>query len=561
MAKDIDKLGIDLDGVGHTLSDNKLMVPIYQRSYAWEDAHVTDLFTDIFSAIGNSETEYFVGSIVISSNKTRFEVIDGQQRLATCSIFIAAIRDYFIEKGDENRANDLQNKYLSSRDIRSQEIIPNLTLNNSDHDFYYKEVILPKIPGQTPEHPSKESHRRITAAYSKAKRSVSNYASLSNNPSTLLLDLIDFINDNLKVIVVKVPSHANAYTIFETLNDRGLDLAISDLLKNLLLGQSEDRITEVQSYWTAMYSVLEATENETLVITFFRQYWSSINGITREKELYQKIKEKITSKQKAIDTSKNLAAAAKVYVSLIDTSQTFWDDYSPESKTLMQRLNMFGMVQVRPLLLSIISNFNKNETEKALRFLVSVSVRFLIFGGGGGGVLEALYSERAKEISNKEITTSDELIEKMKGNVPTDVQFLEAFKSANVSKQVLARYYLLELEKFARGQSQQELIPNADEKLVNLEHILPRNPDPSAWSIDGDTHKALVNRLGNLAILSSKLNSDVGNSGFQEKKTFYNNSEFILTKEIATNDFWNQESISTRQTRLAELAVKVWQLK
>jgi uncharacterized protein with ParB-like and HNH nuclease domain len=561
MTKNIDKLNIDLDGIGHTLSDNKLLVPIYQRSYAWEEKHVNDLYNDIFTAIRNSEDEYFIGSIVISSHKGKNEVIDGQQRLATISILIAAIRDYFVEKDDMNRADDLQNKYLSSRDIRTQEIIPSLSLNNNDHNFYYKHVVLkPKSEGREVES-KRESHDRIKKAYSIARRDIRNFVSTTNNPTVALLDLCEFIDEHLKVIVVKVPNHANAYTIFETLNDRGLDLAISDLLKNFLLGQSDDRINEVQASWTEMYSILENTENEELVVTFFRQYWSSIYGLTREREMYNRIKEKVTSKQKAVDLALNLVKSAKVYVSLIDTNQSFWNDYSSEAKTHMASLNMFGMIQVRPLLLSIISNFSIKETEKALKFLVSASVRFLIHGGLGGGALETQYSERAKEISNKDITTTSQLLEKMRNAIPTDSQFLESFKTASVSKQYLARYYLIVLEKCVKGEEKPELIPNADTSAVNLEHILPKSPDASGWTIDPEKHKLLVNRIGNLAILSSKLNSDIGNSSFNEKKEFYKKSDFVLTKEISSSDNWTQEEIIKRQEKLAGLATKAWPLK
>ena len=232
MAREISKLTIDLDGIGHTVSDNKLSVPLYQRSYAWEESHVTDLYDDLLTSIRNSEDEYFIGSIVISSGDDRDEVVDGQQRLATISIFIAAIRDYFVNSDDPERAEDIQNQYLSSRDRRSQEVIPNLKLNNNDNNFFYNRIILnPAISVES----AKASHDRLIKAFSIAKKKVNAYASATGNPTESLLDLCDFIDEHLKVILVKVPNHANAFTIFETLNDRGLELAISDLLKNFLL--------------------------------------------------------------------------------------------------------------------------------------------------------------------------------------------------------------------------------------------------------------------------------------------------------------------------------------
>lgn len=556
MAREISKLTIDLDGIGHTVSDNKLSVPLYQRSYAWEDSHVTDLYDDLLTSIRNSEDEYFIGSLVISSGVDRDEVVDGQQRLATVSIFIAAIRDYFVNSGDSDRAEDIQNQYLSSRDRRSQEVIPNLKLNNNDNNYFYNRIILsPAISVES----TRASHDRLAKAFGIAKQKVQAYISTTSNPTESLLDLCDFIDEHLKVILVKVPNHANAFTIFETLNDRGLELAISDLLKNFLLGQADNRLNEVQDNWTKMYSLLENTENEELVVTFLRQYWSSLYGLTRERDLYKKIKEKITSKQRAIDFSNNLEEAARIYVALIDTSNSFWNDYSDASKNHMATLNLFRMTQMRPLLLSIISKFNNREVEKSLKFLVSLSVRFLIYGGLGGGALEVQFSERAKEVGNGEISNTNELKEKLSRVIPSDTQFKEAFKTASVSKQYLARYYLMTLEKAKRGEENPEFVPNADTSAVNLEHILPKTPDES-WTIDTDTHRAFLKRLGNLAIMSTRLNSEVGNSSFSEKKTHYANSSFELTKHLENYETWNEDTISQRQEELSELALITWKI-
>lgn len=555
MAREISKLTIDLDGIGHTISDNKLTVPLYQRSYAWEESHVNDLYDDLLTSIRNAEDEYFIGSIVISAGSERDEVVDGQQRLATISIFLAAIRDYFQSQDDQARVDHIQSQYLSSTDRRTLEEVPNLRLNNSDNNYFYNRIIL--NPADDIE-ATRASHDRLLSAFRLAKKKISAYISTSNNPTDSLLDLCEFIDEHLKVILVKVPNHANAFTIFETLNDRGLELAISDLLKNFLLGQADNRLAEVQENWTKMYSLLENTENEDLVVTFLRQYWSSIYGLTRERDLYKKIKGKITSKQRAIDFSSNLEEAARVYVALIDTSNSFWSDYSESAKNHMATLNLFRMTQMRPLLLSIISKFNSNEVEKSLKYLVSVSVRFLIYGGLGGGALEQQFSERAKEVSSGEISNTTQLKEKL-SRVPTDTQFKEAFETAAVSKQYLARYYLMTLEKAKNGESNPELIPNADTSAVNLEHVLPKTPD-EIWVLDQDTHRAYVKRLGNLAIMSTKLNSEIGNSSFDSKKEYYEKSSFSLTKSLANYETWSPETINERQKELAELAVQTWKI-
>ena len=115
------------------------------------------------------------------------------------------------------------------------------------------------------------------------------------------------------------------------------------------------------------------------------------------------------------------------------------------------------------------------------------------------------------------------------------------------------------LEKAKMGKENPEFVPNADTSAVNLEHVMPRNPEVS-WDIEPDTHRAFVNRLGNLAILSNKLNSNIGNSSFDIKKDIYKKSSFELTKELSEYSAWNTDTISQRQETLADLALKTWKI-
>src|SRR5438552_15669442 len=92
----IDRLDARLDGIGHVLADRYIVVPPYQRPYSWTDEQITDLLRDLSDAIRDKDAEYFLGTVVLTKNKEGSHfVIDGQQRLATVSIVICAIRNYF----------------------------------------------------------------------------------------------------------------------------------------------------------------------------------------------------------------------------------------------------------------------------------------------------------------------------------------------------------------------------------------------------------------------------------------------------------------------------------
>ena len=134
---------IRLDGVGHALSDRQLEVPLYQRSYAWTKKQINDLYQDISDAILNGEAEYFLGSIVvIKRENSREEVVDGQQRLATLSILLGAIRNYFAENSEVQRADIIQSQFLLLHDRNTLEVQPRLKLNSTDHDFFPNQILI-----------------------------------------------------------------------------------------------------------------------------------------------------------------------------------------------------------------------------------------------------------------------------------------------------------------------------------------------------------------------------------------------------------------------------------
>ena len=138
----LDSIDIELIGIGRALLNKNLAVPLYQRSYAWEETHVIDLFQDISKAIIDGDSEYFLGSIVTTKNDSkRPEVADGQQRLATTTILLAAIRDHFYNSGDKARATTITVTYLHKQDLATLAVIPKLKLNDSDNDFFLKRIL------------------------------------------------------------------------------------------------------------------------------------------------------------------------------------------------------------------------------------------------------------------------------------------------------------------------------------------------------------------------------------------------------------------------------------
>lgn len=551
----VQEISIQLDGISNVLKTRRFHVPAYQRSYAWEAEHVGALLSDIGDAIKNSEKEYFLGSVVITGPvDRRFDVVDGQQRLTTVSLLIATIRNKFVSEGDLEAGTSIRNDFLASVDRKTKEREPKLTLNEVDNELY-QELIEGQGLIDEARYP-RQSHKRLLSASAVMRDFIDNLYALSHEPDEELHEWLDYLESNLKVILVIAPDDSNAFVIFETLNDRGLELAISDLLKNYLFHRSADKIEESKNRWLTMVTILESVSDDPLVVTYLRHFAMSRYGLVREKELFGLIKRKVTTKKAALQFASDLSMTARTYAALINTEHELWLKYDSGIRDAVATFNLLGMVQVRPLLLAIVDKFSVSAAAKAFRTLVAVAVRFQIVGGAGGGTLERIYADAAKGVTEGRLKNIDEILKEF-SVLPNDSSFMSAFAVATISKQSLARYYLRMLE----GASNSELIPNPDVTKVNLEHVLPQTPADkwSGWS--QEDARAYVKRLGNLAIVSQKINSTIGNEGFDKKRKELEKSNFAFTKMISSYSQWTPKDVEDRQFKMAEAAVRVWSIK
>ena len=361
----IDKLEARLDGIGHLLADRYIMVPPYQRAYSWTDEQIEELLRDLSDAMRGKEAEYFLGTVVLTKHHAgQHAVIDGQQRLATISVLICAIRNHFYAIGDAERADELHRDYLAKKELRGLSETPHLTLMASDNGFY-EAHILPK-PLPTAKTKSKKSlpgsNARLETALRLCTEHVSTLSKTTHTPAVVLLDWIEYLNDKAKVIVVEVNDEAAAYTIFEVLNDRGLELSVSDLLKNFIFRVAGDKVSEAQAHWSRMVGILEGSGAEEKALkTFIRHVWASRNGVTREKDLYDKIRQHVTGKQRAVSFAKELSELALVYAALDNPSDELWKQYGPWVREAVEALQLLKATQIRPLLLAVVAHFDAKE--------------------------------------------------------------------------------------------------------------------------------------------------------------------------------------------------------
>lgn len=545
-------------GLAGVLKYNQLVVPPNQRDYAWEEPYVTKLFQDISKAIADNEQTYFLGTVVtIPRADGNLEVVDGQQRLATTALLLAAIRDYLFSK-EPVLVESINNEFLTGIDRVKRERIPRLRLNVDDNDLF--RWLAARNPNDPEPPSSKPSHLLLKSAYDLAFKHVKNLVSTleEKDHGDLLNNWVSFLEHNAVVVLMRVASGANAYKMFETLNHRGLLTSQADLIKNHLFGKSGKRFTEVQNRWSYMRGQLETLEEEDITVTFLRQALIAMRGFVRESEVYDTVTDAVKSEQSAVTFASSLESASNAYVAIFNPEHDKWNSYPDPARRSIEVLNLFDIKPLRPLLLAITSRMPDAEAAKALQFMVSLSVRLVIASSTRTGSVEESLAEAAHGVFKGDLTTFDQIKQKLSSITPNDQVFRFEFETARVSKAQLARYYLRSLEMAAKKESEPWFIPTDDRAIINLEHVLPKKPENNWPQFKPEEVPLYANKLGNQALLRASDNSILRSDPFESKKIVFSASPYILTSQIGRLTDWNAESIVNRQKVLAELALAAW---
>ncbi len=489
---------------------------------------------------------------------------DGQQRLATTTILISAIRDYFLRVKDPISATTIETDFLRSVDRKTHEARPHLRLNVDDHQFFLDRILRSPIEQErvsAKPDPKKDSHALIEKAAQIAADYVRALAAAlpAADAKTLLHKWLDYLSTSARVIWVEVANEPMAYRVFETMNDRGLKLSAADLLKNFLFAMAGGRKAEVVQRWQSMVATLESLGRvDGDVVDYIRYYWITTHGPTRVSELFDEIKAEVSSEAGAVSFMSALESRATAYAAILTPSHDTWSTYHQEVRAHIDTLRYLGVSQLRPILLAAVDKFTKGELEKLFKVALSWSVRFLVTGVSSG-TLERFYSRTAKQITDDAIRNVAAVLRELAPVLPEDEVFKAAFSRVSVPTASLARYYLRRLQIQADGNNEPQYTPN-DGKAVTLEHVLPQRPGQEWQYIVVEVAQANYNRIGNQALLAGSVNSRLGNIGFSAKKPALAASPFSLTAQIALEQRWDIQQILDRQEKLAELAVLAWPL-
>ena len=349
---------------------------------------------------------------------------------------------------------------------------------------------------------------------------------------------------NMSVVAIFSLDEDNASSVFETLNDRGIGLSTPDLVRNLVLRRaSAPTREEIVDLWREILEV----EVDAKLKVFLRHYWISNYGDVKTQSLYREIKRTILKDDvDSRELSRSIRDASLIYRDIVSAT-----DNNQDISSLLSDIRELGATQLYPAILTGFIVFtDSNEIINLLTSLICTYIRHSVIGRLENSRMEDVLYRIARNLRNN--PDIEMIINTLRDFSPNDQNFTNAFKMAIIPRIATARYVLRELEQDKRRTEELTVAPP---NKVHVEHIYPQTP------LEGHrlpNHSRIINRLGNLTLLSRRLNTTIRNSHFANKKQAYVESEIILTNNLENFDSWDENSIFDRQNFLSARATHIW---
>ena len=537
-------------------------VPPFQRNYSWRKENWEDLWEDVLN-IEKTKLPHYMGAVIfkITENDDELHIIDGQQRLATiiilavaCIKFLEKIVEMEIEpEKNKERIDIFSKKFIGDKDATSLFYRSKLMLNKNDDSFFQEYILKRRVPINLRK--LKESQRLLWEAfkyfYEKIEEKFKN-----DNGENVSKFLEKTIAKKLVFIQITVEDDLSAYTVFETLNARGIELAPTDLLKNYIFSLvAPSDIKHIEDKW---YRIIDIVGFKKFP-TFLRYFLNSYRELVRKDKLFKVLKGEIKNNSDAMHLLDRLEEHAMLYEALNNPYDEFWNDFQDKDKIAkhLEALKIFGVTQHIPLVMATYRE-KRELIERLLRIIVVITFRYNIVGKLNPNDLEKVYNRAAIKMSKKEISNLESIFRELKPIYVSDDNFTSNFRYLVINtrrNKKLAKYILVNFENYLSNTGY-----SYDDGEITIEHILPENPS-TEWfdNFSSDEVENYIYRVGNLTLLESSKNREAQNKPFYEKKKIYKTSKFKLTNMINYDD-WSKETIVKRQIFLADLAKKIWRI-
>ncbi|MGI9478713.1 MAG: DUF262 domain-containing protein [Hyphomicrobiaceae bacterium] len=534
-------------------------IPPFQRPYGWTREQAGELLDDLDHAMqsnGGPATPYFLGTIVVikEPDTPNSDVVDGQQRLATLTIILAVLRD--LAETEDARQID---RYIKQEGKKFEGIHESFRLRLRDQD--------------------QPVFRKYVQAFG-ATRNLPESEEFDSDSAQRIIDNTDFLHDNLKLwseekrlrllsyivqqcflVVVEATDREAAYRVFAVMNDRGLDLSPTDVLKAEIIGGIP--ADEREGYNSAWETYEEALGHE-----HFRELFSHIDTIfhrqKRRTSLEQAFRDHVLRFVNATDfITKYLEPLGECYLNLVECSYVS-TEYAEDINWYLKQLWRLDYSDWRPVALAAMATFDKRPPDllDALKRLERLAYGFFLTRTHANNRIARFCTVIDELMTHRELSRTRSAIDLTEAEAAAILQVLDGpvYTITRIRKVLLLRLD----EALSDGTA------TYDHRTISVEHVLPQRPaEDSEWLevfSDASVRQYWTHRLANLALLSRKKNSAAGNMEFWDKKQTYfarddGASPFVLTSQIIAENEWTVPIMERRQKHLINRLAQLWELR
>ncbi|MFC9953183.1 DUF262 domain-containing protein [Streptomyces prasinus] len=548
--------------------DKHFQVPLYQRTYSWGREQLKRLWEDVGELVdqhlsGEPTAPHFLGSVVLAPGQIqaggvqRWLVVDGQQRLTTLMLAFAALRDHLRSTGDERGVDRVHRQVLVNEfheGLDHYRLLP----TQADREAYTACVRSRAEAGGSD---------NVGAAYRFFRGAFAEGHEAGDERWTATVETV--LKDLLSIVEITAESGDNVYRIFESINNTGVGLSQSDLLRNyvfMLLPKRGERV--YQELWLPMQQSLGPKNLELLV-------WLDLivrgNSKAKQSEIYreqQKRLQSLAGDEGALQHEvEQLAQRGRRFLRIVEPAR----ESSTKLRAVLERLAAWGGQTHYPLALHLLDLVDAGRTTpddaaEALRYVESYLVRRLICQTPTTG-LNRIFMEAptSLETDRPAAEAVRRFLSGRRRRWPSDEELRTAIRGKPFywsGRPPQRSYILRRLEESYRPSEPVDFAKAA----LSVEHVLPQRP-AAAWLqlLDEETeenqtpqelHDLLVHTLGNLTLTGD--NSKLSNHPFERKQQILESSALRMNLEIAEAGRWGKAEILDRADRLTDRAVGLW---
>ena len=536
------------------VNTSNYQIPPYQRPYSWDKENIDQLLDDTWEAFVNRKNEYFIGSIITIKlgMDSNFEVVDGQQRIASINLLLCGLRDTIKDVDAKSRLNE---RVLFKGNLSDNLEKPRLTLRSKDQPFYIKYILggdnLSENEIQNYQKSDDSPKIKLYNNFVAVKKF------LSNCEEQKLKEFADYILNKVMIVFVTTNSMESAFRMFNVLNARGMPLSNSDVIKNkffeiLTSSQFPNTIDEVESRWLELESRVSIKKMDEFLGHHLTTIYPRTSKVSIQREYSNLIKNQEIDPSVLLD---EITESAGNYSRIINSSLEKTVDIVTLSLESLNRVTFDGWIP--PLMTYLIKPPKNLSVVEFVSLLEKITYQIWVLGLTPNNRF-SIYRELILALNNK--SDSSTIVKIFKSH-SENVAFKNALNNYVYGYRFL-KPILIRLEEYGQDSSVTKRFSND----ITIEHILPQSLKDNYWKerFSEDQHAKYVHCLGNLVLLSSKKNLKAQNFDFNRKKDIFreqnNIVSFDTTKEILEIEDWDVDVITSRQKKMIEKAIALWEI-